>query len=128
MKKFIIICLLATASVVQAQHTDTVNRSRTLEEVSVGARRSEGVSRLGGAVNGTSIGQDELFRAACCNLGESFVANPSVDVNYNDDAVGARQIKLLGLSGQYVQMLVENLPMGGGPATPYLLATCPAPG
>ncbi len=125
MKKFIIICLLATASVVQAQHTDTVNRSRTLEEVSVGARRSEGVSRLGGAVNGTSIGQDELFRAACCNLGESFVANPSVDVNYNDAAVGARQIKLLGLSGQYVQMLVENLPMGGGPATPYLLGYVP---
>lgn len=110
---------------VRAQQPDTATRSHTLEEVSVGAKRSERVSRMGGAVGGVEIGQGELFRAACCNLGESFVANPSVDVNYNDAAVGARQIKLLGLSGQYVQMLIENLPMGGGPATPYLLGYVP---
>lgn len=108
-----------------SQQNDSVNRKRTLEEVSVGAERSKGVSRMGGAVGGTELGQGELFRAACCNLGESFVANPSVDVNYNDAAVGARQIKLLGLSGQYVQMLTENLSMGSGPATPYLLGYVP---
>ena len=125
MKKYIIICLLAVACTVHAQQIDTMTRSHTLDEVSIGARRSEGVSRMGGAVGGVEIGQGELFRAACCNLGESFVANPSVDVNYNDAAVGARQIKLLGLSGQYVQMLIENLPMGAGPASPYLLGYVP---
>lgn len=123
-RNVIIACLLLVAPWSVAQQDDST-RSRVLEEVSVGARRSEGVSRMGGAVNGTEIGQGELFRAACCNLGESFVANPSVDVNYNDAAVGARQIKLLGLSGQYVQMLIENLPMGGGPASPYLLSYVP---
>lgn len=117
-----IILLLGTSSV-SAQVVDST--SRTLEEVTIGARRSEGVSRLGGAENGSQIGQDELFRAACCNLGESFVANPSVDVNYNDAAVGARQIKLLGLSGQYVQMLTESIPMATGVATPYLLGYVP---
>ena len=104
--------------------TDTT-RSKTLEEVSIQQRKSEGVSRLGGAVNGLEIGQDELFRAACCNLGESFITNPSVDVNYNDAAVGARQIKLLGLSGQYVQMLLENLPVTLGAAMPYQLGYVP---
>ena len=108
-----------------AQQPDTIDRKRTLEEVSIQQQRSEGVTRMGGAVNGTAIGQGELFRAACCNLGESFVANPSVDVNYNDAAVGARQIKLLGLSGQYVQMLVEGLPMAMGAAQPYLLGYVP---
>lgn len=108
-----------------AQVPDSTTHSHTLEEVSVGATRSEGVSRMGGAVGGVEIGQGELFRAACCNLGESFVTNPSVDVNYNDAAVGARQIKLLGLSGQYVQMLVEGLPMAGGAAQPYLLGYVP---
>lgn len=48
--------------------------------------------------------------AACCNLGESFVNSASVDVNYSDAATGARQIRLLGLSGIYVQMLTENIP------------------
>ncbi len=104
---------------------DTTTRSRTLEEVSIQQRKAEGVSRMGGAVNGTEMGQDELFRAACCNLGESFVTNPSVDVNYNDAAVGARQIKLLGLSGQYVQMLLENLPVTLGAAMPYQLGYVP---
>ena len=104
--------------------TDTT-RSRTLDEVSIQQRKAEGVSRMGGAQNGTEIGQDELFRAACCNLGESFVTNPSVDVNYNDAAVGARQIKLLGLSGQYVQMLLENQPVTLGAAMPYQLGYVP---
>ncbi|MBR6898972.1 MAG: TonB-dependent receptor [Bacteroidales bacterium] len=125
MKKNIILFLFAATGMVQAQQIDTLTRSHTLEEVSVGATRSEGVSRMGGAVGGIEIGQGELFRAACCNLGESFVTNPSVDVNYNDAAVGARQIKLLGLSGQYVQMLVEGLPMAGGAAQPYLLGYVP---
>ena len=58
-------------------------------------------------------------------LGESFVANPSVDVNYSDAAVGARQIKLLGLSGQYVQLLIENLPCFSGAASPFELNYVP---
>jgi outer membrane receptor protein involved in Fe transport len=111
-------------SIAHAQ-TDTTTRNRTLEAISIQDRKAEGVSRMGGAVNGNEIGADELFRAACCNLGESFVTNPSVDVNYNDAAVGARQIKLLGLSGQYVQMLLENLPVTLGAASPYQLGYVP---
>lgn len=100
-------------------------RSSTLGEVEVSSRRTEGVSHMGGAVNALNIGQGELFRAACCNLGESFVTNPSVDVNYSDAAVGARQIKLLGLSGQYVQLLGEGLPSSTGAALPYSLDYVP---
>lgn len=123
MNRYITLCLLLLYGAgAMGQQNDTVKR---LEEVNIGARRSEGVSRMSGAVNGQQIGQDELFRAACCNLGESFVNNPSVDVNYNDAAVGARQIKLLGLSGQYVQMLLEGLPMPTGAALPYLLGQVP---
>lgn len=115
--------LLAIGGQVPAlgQETDTV---RKLDEVTVRSR-SEGLQRLGGAENGMQIGQDELFRAACCNLGESFVANPSVDVGFTDAAVGARQIKLLGLSGQYVQLLVEGLPLGAGAMMPYRLDYVP---
>ena len=107
----------------QAQKTDTLSR-KTLNEVQVKSTAA-GVSRLGGAENGTVVGQEELFRAACCNLGESFVANPSVDINYSDAAVGARQIKLLGLSGEYVQMLIEGLPTFAGASTPYELGYVP---
>ena len=123
-KRFFVASIFMLAAISVGAQTDTT-RSRTLEEVSIQQRKVEGVSRMGGAQNGTEIGQDELFRAACCNLGESFVTNPSVDVNYNDAAVGARQIKLLGLSGQYVQMLLENQPVTLVAAMPYSLGYVP---
>lgn len=89
--------------------------------------RKPGMTRMRGALNGSITGKEELFKAACCNLGESFVTNPSVDVNYSDAATGARQIKLLGLSGTYVQMLTENLPNFRGAAVPYALGYVPGP-
>ena len=123
MKHIIFLCCCIVFGITAAAQ-DTI-KNATLDEVQVSTRRSEGLSRLGGAENGISMGQDELFRAACCNLGESFVANPSVDVNYSDAATGAKQIKLLGLSGQYVQMLTENMPVSTGAALPYSLGYIP---
>ena len=105
---------------------DSIFKDEELKEVKVVARKP-GTSRLAGAVNGIAVNKDELFKAACCNLGESFTTNPSVDVAYNDATTGARQIKLLGLSGTYVQMLTENLPNFRGAAIPYALGYVPGP-
>ena len=90
-------------------------------------RRKMGSYKFDGAENAFKINQTELFKAACCNLGESFTTNPSVDVNYSDPATGAKQIKLLGLSGSYVQLLTENLPNFRGAARPYALRYVPGP-
>ncbi len=106
-------------------HNDSIKQNSELKAVKVKSHRRHGISRINGAENGMLYGQEVLSHAACCNLGESFVTNPSVDVNYNDAATGARQIKLLGLSGQYVQMLAEGLSMGSGAAMPYQLGYVP---
>ena len=106
-----------TVATVEGQHIDDV----------VVTRRKKGITRVGGPVNGQLINKDELFRAACCNLGESFTTNPSVDVNYSDPATGAEQIRLLGLSGKYVQMLAENIPDFRGASLPYSLDYVPGP-
>lgn len=90
-------------------------------------KKKPGVSKLAGPEIGFKVDQNELFRAACCNLGESFTTNPSVDVSYNDAATGSKQIKLLGLSGNYVQLLTENLPNFRGAARPYALRYVPGP-
>ena len=111
---------------VDSSSLDSIFKDETLHEVKVVARKS-GTSRLAGAVNGIAVNKNELFKAACCNLGESFTTNPSVDVAYNDATTGARQIKLLGLSGTYVQMLTENLPNFRGAAIPYALGYVPGP-
>lgn len=106
--------------------TTDIYTDKTLQEVTI-TKRKMGTSRLQGALNGIQVNREELFRAACCNLGESFTTNPSVDVTYSDAATGAKQIKLLGLSGTYVQMLSENLPAFRGAAMPYALGYVPGP-
>jgi len=70
---------------------------------------------------------NELLKAACCNLSESFETNPSVDVSYNDAVTGSKQIQLLGLSGNYTQLTVENLPGPRGIATPLGLNSIAGP-
>jgi outer membrane cobalamin receptor len=55
------------------------------------------------------MNEQELFKAACCNLSESFETNPSVDVSYTDALTGTKQIQLLGLATQYTQVTQEAI-------------------
>ena len=91
--------------------TDSIMQEHELHDVVVKA--THGTRSRSRVESVDIIGQSQLIRAACCNLGESFTTNPSVDVSYSDAATGARQIKLLGLSGTYVQMLTEMCPIFG---------------
>ena len=62
------------------------------------------------AIKTEQIGQDELYKAACCNLSESFETNPSVDVAITDAVTGTKQIQMLGLDGKYMQITREAIP------------------
>jgi len=66
-----------------------------------------------------------LRKLACCSLAESFENSASVTVGYSDAITGARQIRLLGLSGIYTQMLDENRPTMRGIASPFGLSYVP---
>ena len=81
-----------------------------IEEVTVVQRKKGKVKSRTEAFDTERINGEELCRAACCNLSEAFETNASVDVAYSDAATGAKQIRLLGLSGTYVQLLQENTP------------------
>ena len=66
-----------------------------------------------------------LCKMACCNLAESFENSASVTVGYSDAVTGARQIRLLGLSGVYAQMLDETRPVMRGLSAPFGLSYVP---
>jgi outer membrane receptor for ferrienterochelin and colicin len=83
-------------------------------------------SRLTPLATETLTGE-ALCMAACCNLSESFETSASVDVAYSDAATGAKQIRLLGLSGTYVQMLTENTPNIRGLAQSFGMEYIPGP-
>lgn len=90
---------------------------RQLNEVKVTSLRPSTYINSYDAFRTQTMTQKELFKAACCNLSESFETNPSVDVSYNDAVTGSKQIQLLGLAGIYTQLTVENLPGPRGLAT-----------
>lgn len=110
-------------SAVPEESADTLTQE--LQEITIKARNSGKLKSV--TTNSELIGHTDLIRAACCNLGESFTTNPSVDVSYSDAATGAKQIKLLGLSGTYVQMLTENMPNLRGASIPYSSGYIPGP-
>ncbi len=104
-----------------------LNTSGEIEEVQV-IQKNKGtyISKIN-PISTQHINGAELHKAACCNLSESFVTNPSVDVSYNDAMTGAKQIKLLGLDGTYSQLQTENFPNLRGLATNYGLTYIPGP-
>ncbi len=100
---------------------------RQLAELSVVSKTPGTIKQRSAVFQTEKITGAELCKAACCNLSESFETNPSVDVSYSDAATGAKQIKMLGLSGAYVQMLTENIPNLRGISSTYGLGFIPGP-
>lgn len=98
-----------------------------LEQVNVVKRGQTTIMNTKGPVIEQVITGEELCKAACCNLGESFTTNASVDVSYADAVTGAKQIQLLGLNGKYVQMMTENMPNFRGVSALYGLSYVPGP-
>lgn len=76
-------------------------------------------------INAHTMGQGELRKAACCSLAESFETNPSVDASYSDAITGTKQIRMLGLSGKYVQIMQDNIPSVRGLSSVYGLDYIP---
>ncbi|MBR5982296.1 MAG: TonB-dependent receptor [Bacteroidales bacterium] len=105
----------------------TLYAGEMLSEVTVSERQAGTRYSRMEIGNVQDISGQELCKAACCNLSESFETNASVDAGNTDAATGAKQIKLLGLAGKYVQFLTENIPNLYGLSQPYALGYIPGP-
>lgn len=98
---------------------------KNLQAVTVSGKRGDNEVSTLNARHLESISSNELKKAPCCNLSESFETNGSVDVMYADAVTGAKEIQMLGLRGIYTQLLVENRPDLYGLAQPYALEYIP---
>ncbi len=138
MKKTIIIIFAAVAAFVSAsaqvvdQHGHVVDtteiygeRSDSLDAAVFVSRQAGNYLSKGKEIRTEVISAAGLCKMACCNLAESFENSASVTVGYSDAVTGARQIRLLGLSGVYTQMLDENRPVMRGLSAPFGLSYVP---
>jgi outer membrane receptor protein involved in Fe transport len=83
---------------------------QTIGEVNVVGEQQASYLEYSNPFQKNVMTEKELFKAACCNLSESFQTNPSIDVSFTDAITGTRQIEMLGLSGIYTQTTLENMP------------------
>jgi outer membrane receptor for ferrienterochelin and colicins len=81
-------------------------------------KKSSEISKLTPKLT-VNLGRQELQKAACCNLSESFETSPSIDVSFSDALTGTRQIRMLGLDGVYTQITQEMMPSIRGLSSPY---------
>lgn len=88
----------------------TLYPNDVLQEVTVEGWRATTRMDVTNPINTSVMTEKELFKAACCNLSESFETNPSVDVAFTDAITGTRQIQMLGLSGPNTLISIENMP------------------
>ena len=99
--------------------------SESLDEVTLTKRRKAIQKSYFEAQNIIYVNSDELLKAACCNLSESFETNPSIDVNFSDAITGTKQIRMLGLTSPYLLITEENIPMIRGASQAYGLSFTP---
>ncbi|MCH3881926.1 MULTISPECIES: TonB-dependent receptor [Tenacibaculum] len=97
----------------------------TLDEVSVSVKKKATQKSFLQTANVFTVNSEELLKAACCNLAESFETNPSIDVNFSDALTGTKQIQMLGLKSPYLLISQENIPSIRGAAQVFGLTFTP---
>ena len=102
-----------------------MQNSVDLKDVEINEKVNATQISLINPVNTQTITVKEIHKAACCNLSETFETNNSVDVTYSDAVSSMKQIKMLGLAGNYVQITSELLPLIRGMQRSYGLTYVP---
>ncbi|MFT6497866.1 MAG: hypothetical protein ACJATM_001490, partial [Alphaproteobacteria bacterium] len=105
-------------------HLMVVDNSQ-LDEVVVNKRKKTIQKSYFKTQNIINVSSDELLKAACCNISESFETNPSIDVSYSNAVTGVKQVKMLGLESPYLLITEENIPMIRGASQVYGLSFIP---
>ncbi len=97
----------------------------TLDEIVITNKRKAIQKSFIQTQNTFTVNKDELLKAACCNLSESFETNPSIDVSFSDAISGTKQIQMLGLTSPYLLFNQENIPSIRGASQAFGLTFTP---
>lgn len=96
-----------------------------LNEITIESKRNAVQKSFLSTTNMFTVNSEELLKAACCNLAESFETNPSIDVSFSDALTGTRQIQMLGLKSPYLLITQENIPAVRGASQVFGLTFTP---
>ncbi len=103
----------------------TLKTSETLDEVIVSGQRDGVIISDLSPIKTEQITQTELGKAACCDLAGCFETQTTVQPQTTNVITNSKELRILGLSGVYNQVLVDGFPVIQGLSYTYGISTIP---
>jgi outer membrane receptor for ferrienterochelin and colicins len=98
---------------------------KSLDEVTVvGERAGTFISKVN-PIKTEVITQAELTKAACCDLAGCFDTEGSVQSTTTNVITSSKELRILGLSGVYTQVLIDGMPLIQGLSYTYGISSFP---
>lgn len=102
-----------------------LQKTQTLGEVVVHGQRPGIIISNIKPIKTEQITQTELRKAACCDLAGCFETQSSVDPQTTNIITNSKELRILGLSGVYNQILIDGFPMIHGLSYTYGISSIP---
>lgn len=102
-----------------------LQETRSLNEVVVQGQRDGVIISDLKAIKTEQITQTELRKAACCDLAGCFETQTTVQPQTTNVITNSKELRILGLSGVYNQVLIDGFPMIQGLSYTYGISTIP---
>lgn len=96
----------------------------SLQEVTVTGRQA-GAYIAAAAIKTEVITQAELGKAACCDLAGCFETQSTVQPQTTNVITNSKELRILGLSGVYNQVLIDGFPLIQGLSYTYGISSIP---
>lgn len=103
----------------------TLSANITLQEVTIYDQNSGAYISKIQPIKTEIINRNELRKAACCDLAGCFETQSTVQPQTTNILTNAKELRILGLSGVYNQILVDGLPLIQGLTYTYGISTIP---
>lgn len=100
---------------------------KELPEVEVQAQAQAAFLEKTAVIKTEVINRTELKKAACCDLAGCFETQGTVQPQVSNVLSNAKELRILGLSGVYNQLLVDGMPTLLGLSFPYGVSGIPGP-
>lgn len=99
--------------------------TKTLGEVMVHERKDGVIISNLKPVKTEQITQTELKKSACCDLAGCFETQTTIQPQTTNVITNSKELRMLGLSGVYNQVLIDGLPMIQGLSYTYGISSIP---
>lgn len=105
--------------------TFTLNEVTNLDEVTISGEKPGVIISNNHAIKTEQITQTELAKSSCCDLAGCFETQTTVQPQTTNVLTNAKELRILGLSGVYNQVLIDGFPMIQGLSYTYGISGIP---